>query len=41
MAASLAAEQDRKDSDNADYEEYLKKKEEIYKRWDSEPKKSY
>jgi len=41
MAASLAAEQDRKDSDKADYEEYLKKKEEIYKRWRDEPAKSY
>jgi len=25
----------------ADYQEYLRKKEEIYKRWDAEPKKGY
>jgi len=41
IAAYMAAEQDRMDSDKADYEEYLRKKEEIYKRWDAEPKKGY
>ena len=41
IAAYLAAEQDKKDSDKADNEEYSREIKEILRQWEAEPKKGY